>query len=312
MRTLGWVIACCALSAAGCRKSSGPAGPAPDDVVARVGDRSITVSTYLARMNEQAPVIRSRYTSLDKKKEFLDTLVRFELLSEEAHRRGLDKDPAVQAVMEKILVQELLRRRMDEVSKESNVPEEALKKYYQEHLAEFVRPERVRISTIVLATTRDDPKRAKVRAEATKLLAELKKAPAADPGPFAAAARAHSTDAPSQSQGGDVGYLTKEELASRFGPELAAAALSLKSIGEVAGPVETERGLHLIRLSGRQLGMNQSFDSVRSRIASRIAVEERSKSMDVFVAELRKNAKVKVNDDVLEKMNLAQEPAAQR
>jgi hypothetical protein len=293
--------------AAGCRKS--PSGkPSDDQEVARVGDHRITVAEYQAKMGEQAPVIRSRYNTLEKKKEFVDNLVRFELLNQEAQKQGLDKDPAVRAILDKVLVQELIRRQMEAATKASDIPEADLKAYYQSHLDEFVRPERVRLGVIVLATSKTDSQAAKVRSDAAKLVGDLRKAqPAASAAMFADAARSRSSDTATQATGGDTGFKTRDELAKQYGQPVADATQALKAVGDLAGPVETERGLVIVRLAARQLGFDQPFDSVKARIASRLQLEKRSKAMDEYVASLRKSAKVEINEAVLDKVEVRPE-----
>jgi len=293
--------------AAGCRKS--PSGkPSDNQEVARVGDHRITVGEYQAKMDEQAPVIRARYNTLEKKKEFVDNLVRFELLNQEARKQGLDKDPAVQAIVDKVLVQELIRRQMEAAAKAADIPEADLKAYYQSHLDEFVRPERVRLGVIVLATSKTDSQAAKVRSDAAKLVADLRKAqPAASAGMFAEAARSRSSDTATQAAGGDTGFKTRDELAKQYGQAISDATQALKAVGDLAGPVETDRGLVILRLAARQLGFDQPFDSVKPRIASRLQLEKRSKAMDEYVASLRKSAKVEINDAVLEKIEVRPE-----
>src|SRR5262249_7411119 len=63
--------------------------------LAKIDDVTITLGELQEPINRQSPYIRARYTSLEQKKEFLDSLIRFEVLAKEAARRGLDKDPEV-------------------------------------------------------------------------------------------------------------------------------------------------------------------------------------------------------------------------
>ena len=59
----------CALALAACKKgSSGP-------VVAHVGGDVITAEDFKRRIDEQSPFLRSRYNTLERKKELLDALV---------------------------------------------------------------------------------------------------------------------------------------------------------------------------------------------------------------------------------------------
>ena len=74
---------------------------------------TITLGEFQERINRQSPYIRARYTSLEQKKEFLDSLVRFEVLAKEAYRRGLDKDPEVVRTMKQVMIQKLMRDEFD-------------------------------------------------------------------------------------------------------------------------------------------------------------------------------------------------------
>ena len=49
-----------------------------EETLAKVDDVVITVGEFSERINKQSPYVRARYTSLERKKEFLDNLVRFE------------------------------------------------------------------------------------------------------------------------------------------------------------------------------------------------------------------------------------------
>lgn len=88
---------------------------------------------------------------------------------------------------------------------------------------------------------------------------------------------------------------------------MADATQALKAVGDVAGPLESDTGLVVLRLTARQLGFDQSFDSVKPRIVSRLQLEKRSRAMDDYVAPLRKLAKVEVNDSVLDKVEVRPE-----
>ncbi|TXH05095.1 MAG: hypothetical protein E6R07_05735 [Nevskiaceae bacterium] len=77
------------------------------------------------------------------------------------------------------------------------------------------------------------------RKKAEDLLAKLKGG--AD---FAALAKTESDDTGSKAQGGDLGWLKRGQMPEKFEKPL----FGLAKAGEIAGPVETEFGWHLIRL----------------------------------------------------------------
>src|SRR3954452_22419401 len=135
-----------ALALAACTKKSEKSGP----VVAEVGSETITADEVRQRLNETSPFLRARYSTLDRKKEFLDNMVRNELLAQEAVRQGYDKSPAVKEQMKRAMIQELIRHQLDEKLTGADIADDDLKKFYEAHVDDFVKPERARVFHIFL------------------------------------------------------------------------------------------------------------------------------------------------------------------
>jgi len=302
------------LALAGCnggasRPSEQAANQGP--VVAIVNERALTTQEVKAKLDEQPQFIRARYATLEKKKEFLDNLIRFELLVQEAKRQGLEKDPEILATLEKVMVQKLMRKQQE--ANGGKLDEATLRKHYDEHLSEFVKPERVRLNHILLEAPQGDAtRRAQARAAAVKLLADVKaQETGATKNAFELAAAQTSQDATTKAAGGDLGFRSRDELAQAWGPRFADAAFSLTTISEIGQVIESDKGFHLIKLQGRQLGMNQPFEQARARIEARLTAEHRAKAMEGFVDGLRAKARIEIKDDALDQLQVegAQPPA---
>src|SRR5262249_47644534 len=82
-------------------------------------------------------------------------------------------------------------------------------------------------------------------AVAKGLAAEAKSLAAADDAGFATLASLRTEDQATRASGGDLGFVDKN---SRLPPQLVAAALSLKTPGEVGGPLDTGAGYEVLRL----------------------------------------------------------------
>ena len=93
------------VSVAGCKRD-GKHGP----VVAKVGNDSITAEEFKKRLDETSPFLRARYNTIERKKEFLESLIRNELLAQEAERQGLEKSPAVREQVKRAMIQELIKK----------------------------------------------------------------------------------------------------------------------------------------------------------------------------------------------------------
>ena len=161
------VAAVTALPAFGCHRE-----PAKGPVVAEGRGLVITAGDLKARIDEQPPMVRQSFQSLDRKKAFLDNLLRFELLAKAAEKEGLAKDPEVEFAMKKVLVSRYYQRFFqDKDAAAKTVSDAEVQSYFDGHKEEFHRPARVHALHLFLAAEASSPDRAKKAAEAKKLLA---------------------------------------------------------------------------------------------------------------------------------------------
>src|SRR6267378_3109289 len=225
-------------AAAACKKGESKSGP----VVAKVGDEVITAEELKRRLDETSPFLRARYNTLDRKKEFLENLIRNELLAQEAVRQGYDKSPAVREQMKRAMIQELIRHQLDAKLSGNDIADEELKKFYEAHIDEFVKPERARVLHIFLPAT-DAKQRAEARKHAATLLKDIDgREKKGEVNAFQSVAMTESKDPLSAPMGGDLRFLSKDELGKAYNPELANAAFDLKNPGDKAGPLDTPAG----------------------------------------------------------------------
>jgi peptidyl-prolyl cis-trans isomerase C len=278
--------------------SSSKKGP----VVAQGGGVVITADELKARLDEQSPMIRARFTTVERKKEFLDNMIRFELLASAAEKNGLGNDPDVQLTMKKVMVSKYYQKFFQDAEAAKSVPEADQKKYYDEHPDEFHRPLRVHAAQVFLKAEASSPERAKKAAEAKKLLAKLQADEKKNPSAFPTVAREASEDVATKATGGDLSFKSQDELEKAYGKEVAEAVLKLKDNETASVVVESPKGFHLLHVYGRQVEMNRGFDEVKGQIASRLSAQKRTKDFDDYVKKLRADANIKVDDAALEKV----------
>lgn len=297
-----------ALAAAACQPQ--PGGKKTGAPVAKGNGVLITTDEFKARLDEQSPFIRSRYTTLDRKKEFLDNLIRQEVLAAEAEREGLDKDPDVRATLRKIMVQKLVQKKFQpDQNPAADVPEADVQKYYEEHKAEYVRARKVRVQAIVLNAPAGSPERSKKGALAKKTLSKIKAEEKKNPLAFNQEVGAVSDDQASKQLGGDLQFRTQDELEKAYSKELAQAAFTLKP-GETSGVVESPVGFYILKFAGEQPELNRTLDQVKAQIAAKLSRDRKTKEFDEWLKGLREQAKVTVDEKALESVEVAAAPAA--
>lgn len=144
-----------------------------------------------------------------------------------------------------------------------SVDDAEVEAYFQQNADDYRRDERVRARQILLRT--DDARRTADEARAT--LADLR-AQLDSGADFAALAAEYSEDPASRDQGGDLGYIARGEIL----PEVENAAFAT-SVGEIAGPIETSFGLHLVEVTNRQPGGLPPFEEVSEQVRTRMLDE---------------------------------------
>lgn len=149
------------------------------------------------------------------------------------------------------------------IKKSIAVPEEDLRKYYDENASRYIAVEERRARHILIKADKgaapDVKQKAKARAES--LLAEARQAPAA----FAELAKKNSDDPGSAAQGGDLDFFGRGAMVKPF----EQVAFSLKT-GEISGLVESDFGFHIIKLEAVRGGEKKPFDAVRATIEDEV------------------------------------------
>lgn len=219
----------------------------------------------------------------------------------------------------------------------------AAKKYYDSRLDEFRLPEQVRVEYVALTidsllpSTTVDPEevkksyddvasksqvqesrqashilitadakapaeeKQKAKAKAEDLLKQIKSKPAS----FADLAKAHSQDPGSAEKGGDLGSFKRGDMVKAF----SAAAYDMK-VGDIAGPVETEYGYHIIKLTGITEGKLPSFESMRGQLETDLKRQRAGKKF-AELAEQFNNAAFEQSDSLKAAADLAKAPLQQ-
>lgn len=269
-----------AVAVSGC---GGPSDKGP--VLVSIGKSKITVGSF----NERVSNLPERYRAIVKrrKKEFLEEVINDTLLYQEAIRKGLQKDEDTLKVIEeakkKILIARLLK---DEVDDKIDITEEDILVYYNENKSEYMTPEIMRVSHILVQSPE----------AAEEILKGLKSG-----GKFEDLARAKSVD-PTAQRGGDIGYFPKGQLM----PEFEAACETLE-VDQTSGIVKTKLGYHIIKLTDRRPPQLKPIENVQENIRSRLRTIERQKMFNDLLSKLRDETDIKINEEVLFGMEEAPE-----
>lgn len=196
-------------------------------------------------------------------------------LAQRARAQGMDQRPEVAAalktVQEKLLADVWLAE-LDEKNRPSVAAAEAqARSIYQAEPQRFAMGEEVHARHILIAGHDEQ-----ARAKAQELLKALQGG--AD---FAELARQESADKGSGARGGDLGFFGRNRMVKPF----EDAAFALQNPGDLSEVVESQHGLHILRLEARRPAGTRPFEEVRDLMVEELML---SVTQDARAAEAGK------------------------
>jgi peptidyl-prolyl cis-trans isomerase D len=187
----------------------------------------------------------------------------------DAARRYYDENKTEFQIPQKARVQYLVLS-PEALSGQVTVTEEEARAFYQQNQARFEQAEERQASHILISADKSaSPEvRAAAKAKAEALLAQVKQ----KPNTFADVARASSQDPGSAAKGGDLGFFGRGMMVKPF----EDAAFGLK-VGAITGPVETDFGFHIIKVTGAKQAQLTEFPKARAQVEQELKRQKAEK-----------------------------------
>jgi parvulin-like peptidyl-prolyl isomerase len=145
--------------------------------------------------------------------------------------------------------------------------------------------EQIRARHILIKATGED---AAAKAVALEKIAVIQKR--LDAGESFALVAIETSEGPSGSKGGDLGLFGRGQMVAAF--EEAAFALQP---GEVSGPVETQFGIHLIKLEERVAAETVPLETASPKIIEYLSQQKLYESVETLITDLRETGDVKIH-----------------
>jgi parvulin-like peptidyl-prolyl isomerase len=247
----------------------------PEVVMARVGERNITVAQFMKYITQDTRLVLKART-VPGKTEILREMILDRLLEEAMAREGLlpkDRAPKPQEYMQ--AYQQLASRHFPK--SDATPAEEELYRYYQQHPEFFGVPAMVRISQIQfrIPEKADDKTKAEVRAKAEDALKRLRAGEA-----FPALAEALTENPQAKVAKGDLGFLQPEKDA------WLNKAVEGLAVGQVSAVLESPVGYEILLLQDKRDAMVAPYANVRDSVLQRIRQEAQAKMREDYAWKL--------------------------
>ncbi len=253
-----------------------PALPQPasteNPVLVTVNDTQITAGMFGIYYRERMQNQPNTKNDPRSQNQALNELIKIVLLSEDATKRDLDDIQEVKMALELKRLQLLSSIALSQYAKNNQPSDEALKKIYDEQLANPGAAEEFHARHILVKT--ED--------EAKELIVKLN-----DGADFAELAKEHSTG-PTGKSGGDLGWFGAGQMVKPFSDAVAA----MDKGGITQAPVNTQFGWHVIKLEDKRSKEPPAFEDVKKKLM----IEEQRRLLTAYVEGLSANATIQAND----------------
>ncbi|MEQ9465309.1 MAG: peptidylprolyl isomerase [Haliea sp.] len=227
-------------------------------------------------------------------KQLADSLVAIRVLAAEAADSGVVDTDLIEWQLslhrERLMMEQYLDALV--ASQTADIDwESTAKDVYTAEADAFQQPERVRAAHILIKT--EDRSEEEALALAKEALQKLEAGE-----DFKMLALKYSEDPSAKTNLGSLGTFARGQMV----PEFEQAAFALRKAGELAGPVKTDFGYHIIKLDEYLPARRQSFDEVKAEIISKLQSEIPANIRQSKLVEIRSAEPLEFNEEVVQQL----------
>jgi peptidyl-prolyl cis-trans isomerase SurA len=236
-------------------------------LVERAKDMGISVETDLIKRLDEM-----------RKQNKLESM---EEMEKAVEREGLGWEDLKTQIRNNLLTQEVIRR---EVGSHINIPSDDVKKYYEEHQKDFVRPEQVVLYEIFLSTAGKSPEEiSSVEKKAEDLRNRVVKGEQ-----FTEIAK-HFSEGSTATVGGLLGTFERGQLDK----QLEDVVFKMDK-GQMTEVIQTKTGFEVLQVEAHFQAGLQPQDKVENEIMNRLYSQKMLPTMREYLAQLREQSYVMV------------------
>lgn len=259
-------------------------------VVARIGGEEITREEFDRRIEGLVDFARVRVQSDERREDFLDRIVEFEVMAGEANRRGFGGDPRTRHAMKRTMAELLVEDHLREEVSMADIGEDDLRAYLETNTDEFHEDERRRLARLVV----DDQVRAD---ELISRWNQREFEDAEEAGrAFQRFAFQHSTERKTGDEGGDVGWRSPED-DGVYGEDIFDW-----EPGQLQGPFDDDGRQVLMMVVEVEPEQRPTVEDLEQELTRQVYENRRDEVQQQFIEGLMDEAVVEIHEQRLEKI----------
>lgn len=262
-------------------------GKVKDQIIKKIVDKELVdravadadVDVSEDKLEERIKEIRAQFDEANQKVDgqmgSLDDLV---------EQLGISKEEFRQSVRESLAIEKLL------IDRGMQYPtDQEIKDFYEQNKDAFKRPAQIHARHILVKVDEDAGKKAWQKAHDKAV--EIRQKAVKDGTDFAELAK-KTSDGPSKSRGGDLGWFGR----GRMVPEFEEAAFALKK-GEVSEPIRTQFGWHVVKKVDEREAGSIAYEDVKAQLENKLRNQRVQEALQGLLSDLRSKKKIELHPE---------------
>jgi parvulin-like peptidyl-prolyl isomerase len=268
---------------------AGAADPAPDTVLVKRGDISVTVGDFLATLTRIPENQRFTYRAdVDRISSAVSSIYVMRALASEARGQGIDKEPDVQRrlrLAEETLLGQIVMERFEKTIVTPDF-EAYAREIYKANPDRFEIPARFKLRQVIVSTqgrSGDEARRLAEEAR-TKMVAGE---------PLGKVVREYSNDPNARANDGIVAG------AYNLLPDPVAAAARTVPLGQPSEPISTDRGYYVIVVSERVPSGTVPYEKAKVALIEQEKTKFRKAALDQKLKSVTNSKEITIDTDAI-------------
>lgn len=249
-----------------------------NDVLITFNGGQWTVGDFMKKLQQLPTSERPRMDSPSKFRHDLGIMIRDDFLTQEAKRRGLEKDPLVQKEVKRWEDDHIFSRLWQSIQDTLTISDAQAERFFTDHSSRYWLPDQVRVQEILVRTF----------SEAVRIVKQLRTG--AD---FTQLAQQFSLRKTASDRAGDLGWMSRGQMGN-----ISRIAFQMDST-QISDPIPVEGGFSVIKILEKENQRNKTFDEAKPEVMADLRRELSGTIYNQWVKKLQSKTTIRINDSLL-------------
>ncbi|HXW54014.1 MAG TPA: hypothetical protein VEL47_07915 [Myxococcota bacterium] len=280
--------------------------------IAQVGKSVLTVESMREDFQRRQGQFKgaANLNTEKARNDYIESQVMQEAMFLDAVKEGYFSKPDVQADVKKLVVQRLMRDKLEKAQADFVPTETDIKDHYDKNQNLYNRDEAVKVAFISIPFG-DNKGKAKQMADTIQKEA-LETVKNANSRAFSRLAMNHAEKVASigkvSIETNETDYLDKAGFETKFGANSFERVKNLAAIGDFTPVVMSDSAFFVMMKTGARKALNETVETARPKIVKRLAYESRGDHYKKYMESLKKDYNIKVYKEQLAELSKGAEP----